>query len=236
MSEFIDNFSLIWKFKLSLLPVIFAFSVFEGLTIIRIIFKIAYSPVYFLLFPLGHSDQLYSRYFNEDDLYIGESMSSEEKKLVRTNIISRSILSSVISTVINPFICGVFCAYCLMESEYIQFFYFLIFYKIVSLCLSLYRTRYISFVEKSGAWGWLLLIYIIYFVVILVILDASWEWTRTTLLGTELLEGAKLVLNYAIIDLGVYVIAAGAVGWAISHNLTQPELIPKIVDDEGFDD
>lgn len=108
-----------------------------------------------------------------------------------------------------------------------EFFYFLIFYKCCALGLSYHNTRYISFVDKSGSWGWLLLFYLAYFVVVLVILDASLIWAQNELVGTESLAATKLVLSFIVIDLGVYIISASAIAWAITFNLTRPEFIPE---------
>src|SRR3990172_5334548 len=107
MAALLSFFADSWNFKLSLLPVLSTYLLFESPALIRRYYRWLYTPIYFIFFPLGHSDQLYAQYFNEDDFYlIGESQTPEEKAALRRRIVAISVLSMVLSTVIAPVACG----------------------------------------------------------------------------------------------------------------------------------
>jgi hypothetical protein len=96
-----------WQYKISLAPVLLTFLIFEAPALVRRWFRWFYTPVYFIFFPLGHSDQLYAQYFNEDDHYlVGASQTEDEKRALRSKIIAISIVSMIFSTAIAPSVAG----------------------------------------------------------------------------------------------------------------------------------
>ena len=58
-----------WNYKISLAPVAATYLLFDLPAITRKLTGVAYVPIYFIFFPLGHSDRLYAQYFNEDLVY-----------------------------------------------------------------------------------------------------------------------------------------------------------------------
>jgi len=86
----------IWHYEFSLAPVLATYAIFDIPPIIRRLTRVAYVPIYFLIFPTGHSDRLYAQYFNEDYFYgEGVSMSGEEKRSLRRRIQATAVLSMV---------------------------------------------------------------------------------------------------------------------------------------------
>lgn len=223
-----DIFAEAWAYKLSLLPVLSAFFVFEISTIVRRITRIAYTPIYFMFFPLGHADTLYSQYFNEDDFYIGASQTPAEKNRVRKRIISISAISMTFATVINPAISGVFASIFLTSGQFVEFFWFLALVKLAMISSSLYRTRAISFVNVSGAFPYLILIYVIYYVSILRIVDVSYSWAISKIQASGVRMMFLDILDLIIIDCGLYIILAAVIGVAISYWMTDPDNIPEL--------
>ncbi len=217
----------IWDFKFSLVPVLTVYLVFEISTIIRRYMHIAYTPIYFMFFPLGHADSLYSYYFNEDDLYIGASQNHEEKKKLRKKIISVSVFSMVFSTVFNPAVAGIFSAYFITNSQFNEFLWFLIILKSILISISLYNVRMISFVEKSGSFPWLAFIYALYIIIIARIVSYSYEWGVETIAKVGNFGLISAVLDFVIFDILIYIVFVALVGAAISYWMTDPDYIPE---------
>ncbi|KQO81186.1 hypothetical protein [Rhizobium sp. Leaf262] len=223
-----DIFDLIWNYKFSFAPVIATYAIFEISTIIRRLTRIAYTPIYFTFFPLGHADELYSQYFNEDYFYEGFNQTPKEKNRVRKKIISISVFSMVFSTVLNPILAALFAAVFLDKSQFIEFFWFLAIVKFLLISKSLYSTRHISFVGNSSSFPWLALIYVIYFVAILRIVDTAYEWAAAQVTTNGVKEMLLNAVDFVIINFGIYIIMAGALGAAISYWMTDPDNIPEI--------
>jgi hypothetical protein len=100
MSDFIQLliqfWSAAWTYKVSLVPVLITYLLFDLPAIVRKLTRIAYVPIYFVVFPLGHSDQLYAEYLNEDDFYgVGRTMTPKQKRELRRKIQSTAIISMV---------------------------------------------------------------------------------------------------------------------------------------------
>ncbi|MGE0280037.1 MAG: hypothetical protein AB7P20_05415 [Rhizobiaceae bacterium] len=226
MSGFIDA---MWQYKFSLLPVFSAYFVFEISTIIRRLARIAYTPIYFVFFPLGHADSLYAQYFNEDDFYgIGETQTREEKNYLRKKIVSISIFSMIFATVINPALAGVFSAIFLSNSEFQEFFWFLALVKLSMISISLYRARSISFVAVSSSFFWLCLIYVAYFVLILRVVDVSYVWAVNEISSVGIVATLLKILDLLVFDFAIYIIMVAAIGAAISYWMTDPDNIAKV--------
>src|SRR5665811_508051 len=91
----------VWTYKISLVPILATYLLFDLPAIIRKITKVAYVPIYFIFFPSGHSDRLYAQYFNEDYFYgDGMSMNDEEKRALRRRIQATAIFSMVFATIV----------------------------------------------------------------------------------------------------------------------------------------
>ncbi len=66
----------VWTYKVSLVPVLLTYLLLDSQAIIRRITKQYYVPIYFIIFPDGHTDKMYAEYFSEDDFYgVGQEMS-----------------------------------------------------------------------------------------------------------------------------------------------------------------
>lgn len=93
-----------WAYKVSLLPVFMTYLLFDAQAIYRRATRTWYVPIYFIVFPNGHSDKLYAEYFSEDDFYgDGSAMTAAEKQSLRHKIIVSAILSMQPS---SPLICA----------------------------------------------------------------------------------------------------------------------------------
>lgn len=218
----------IWEFKFSLVPVLTVYFVFEISTFVRRFMHIAYTPIYFMFFPLGHADSLYSYYFNEDELYLGANQTVEEKKKLRKKIISISVFSMVFSTVFNPAAAGIFAAYFLTISQFSEFLWFLVVLKSILISFSLYNVRRISFVEKSGSFPWLALIYALYIILIARIVSYSYEWGIDTIAKVGNSGLLFAIIDFVIFDILIYIVFVALGGAAISYWMTDPDYIPDL--------
>lgn len=218
----------VWDYKFSLVPILTVYLVFEVSTLIRRYMHIAYTPIYFMFFPLGHADSLYSYYFNEDNLYIGASQTPQEKRKLRKKIISISVFSMVFSTVFNPAVAGIFASYVLTSSQFTEFMWFIVIIKSTMIVISLYNVRRISFVERSGSFPWLALIYALYIVLIARIVSYSYAWGAETIARVG--SGGLLfaVVDFLIFDVLIYIVFVALGGAAISYWMTDPDYIPQM--------
>jgi hypothetical protein len=223
-----DIINAVWGYKLSIVPILTVYLVFELSTLIRRYMRIAYTPIYFMFFPLGHADSLYSYYFNEDDLYIGASQTPAEKRKLRKKIISVSVFSMVFSTVFNPAIAGIFAAYILTEAEFTEFMWFLVALKSILISFSLYNVRRISFVEKSGSFPWLALMYTLYIILIARIVSYSYTWGIETIAKVGSSGLLFAIVDFIIFDVLIYIVFVALGGAAISYWMTDPDYIPEI--------
>lgn len=223
-----DTLEQIWSFKLSLAPVLFIYLVFEISSIVRRFMRIAYTPIYFMFFPLGHADSLYSYYFNDDVLYIGASQTAQEKKALRRKIISVSVFSMVFSTVLNPALAGIVAALLLTSAEFNQFFWFLIVVKSILIAISLYNARHIAFVERSGAYPWVVATYGFYLLIIARVVESSYAWGVVQVSEVGAAGLLVSIADFIAIDVLVYVVFTAFVGAAISYWMTDPSTIPEM--------
>lgn len=223
-----------WQYKLSVFPILFTYIIFELSSIVRKLTRIAYTPIYFMFFPLGYSDELYATYFNEDDFYgIGERQTAMDKVRLRKRIISISTLSMIISTVFNPALAGAFAALFLSVDQFREFVLILLVVKIIQLSKSLYSVRHQSFVDKSGAFGWIVLIYIVYVIIIFTVLRQTFWWTSAQISSLGLVGALDKMLNYVIVDMTIYILMVASISAAISYWMTDPKIIS---DKLRFDD
>lgn len=78
----------VWHFEYAIVPCLLAYIVFDLPIIYRRITRRLYVPIYFAFFPFGYSDELYARYFDEDDFYmVGGPFRKTEVANARNKII-----------------------------------------------------------------------------------------------------------------------------------------------------
>lgn len=222
----------VWEFKLSLIPVLLTYLLFDVQAVIRRVTRKAYVPIYFMFFPLGHSDKLYAQYFNEDDIYwIGASMTPEQKVALRNRIRRQAIMSMVFATAIAPWVCGFLAALYLTQEQFKEFVWFLIGVKTLLICKALYELRANAwFVEKSNSYLFLCAIYVGYLLLILRGVTKAFAWTAENLRTLGVLGTLWGLLDYTYVDIFINIFAVSAATWAITTRYTDPTLIPEPYD------
>jgi hypothetical protein len=216
----------IWNFKLSLVPVLVTYFIFELPALVRRVRRWLYTPIYFMFFPLGHADHLYAQYFNEDDFYrIGADQTPDEKETVRRRIIAISVLSMIISSVAAPWLTGFLAAFYLSESIFSEFVLFLISVKIITLIYSLGRMRRAYFVDDSNSFYFVVLTYVFYLIMIWWGVTNAFSWTTDKLnsVGPILLFLELFRFFYKEILVSIVIVGAGT--WALTQYYTDPKLI-----------
>jgi len=227
-----EAWSAAWAFKLSLFPVLLTYFIFDFPALVRRLTRRAYVPIYFMFFPLGHSDKLYAQYFNEDNFYgVGDAMSDAEKAALRTKIRLLAVLSMIFATVVAPWLCGFLSAFYLTKEQFVEFVWFLMIVKSLLIAKALYQLRENAwFVETSNSFKYLCLIYVAYLVLILRGVTKSYAWASSNLSASGFLGTLWGLLDYAYVDLFINVIVVALATWAITTRYTDPRLIPKIHD------
>ena len=215
-----------WNFQLSLLPVLVTYIVFELPSLIRRYYRWYYTPIYFVFFPLGHSDQLYAQYFNEDDFYrVGKAQTPAQKKKLRKRIVAVSIISMVASTIISPVFCGTLSAFYLTREQFKQFIWFLIIIKVLTLSWSLNKARKASFVERSRSFRWVILLYLFYLFVIWRLLTMTNYWVASNLVALGISGTVWAIFDYVFVELFLYGIIVSLATRAIIYVYTDPKYI-----------
>jgi len=117
--HFLDE---VWRFEHAVVPCLLAYLVFDLPIIYRRITRRLYAPVYIAFFPFGYSDELYTRYFDEDDYYmVGGPFREAEVTNARYKI-RVSVLSLTLTMVVSPFLAALF-SYCFLTvAQQTQFF------------------------------------------------------------------------------------------------------------------
>ncbi|KYK46284.1 hypothetical protein A1D31_32460 [Bradyrhizobium liaoningense] len=232
MSALVEAWSAAWTFKLSLFPVLLTYFIFDLPALIRRLTRRAYVPIYFMFFPLGHSDKLYAQYFNEDDFYgVGEAMSPAEKVALRTRIRLLAILSMTFATVLAPWLCGFISGFYLTREQFLEFVWFLMIVKALLIAKALYQLRENAwFVETSNSFKFLVMIYVAYLVLILRGVWKSYVWTSSNLSSSGFWGTLWGLLDYAYVDIFINVVVVALVTWAITTRYTDPRLVPKAHD------
>lgn len=219
-------FSDAWNFKLSVLPVLVTYLIFEIPALVRKYYRRFYTPIYFMFFPLGHTDQLYAQYFNEDDWYgVGETQTKEEKEAVRTKIIATSILSMIFSAVVAPWATGFASAFYLNHSQFQEFVAFLLIVKFLTLSYSIYNLRNVSFIYKSNSLGWVVLTYVFYLFLVWWGVTNAFQWTIANHESIGIVPTIWKMLGffYAEMFFSIGIVSAGT--WALIRYYTKPTYI-----------
>jgi hypothetical protein len=219
----------IWAYKFSLAPVLVTYLLFDLPAIVRRVTRVAYVPIYFIFFPLGHSDRLYAQYFNEDYIYgVGASMNDEQKRKLRHRIQATAILSMVFATIIAPWLCGFICAFYLTPTQFVEFVWFLIAVKATILFFILLKLRGESPAVKTGnSFYYVIVLYVAYLFLIWRGVTKAFEWTHTNLQSNGILGLSTGLLDYAYVDIFVNIVIVAAVTWGITELFTSPSKIPR---------
>ncbi len=225
-----------WTYKFSLMPVLLTYLIFDLPALIRRCTRRAYIPIYFMFFPLGHSDQMYAQYFNEDDIYgVGKSMNDAQKQTLRARIQVTAIVSMIFAAVIAPWLCGFIAAFYLEQGQFLEFVWFLMALKTILICVSLYEIKQSdSFVMRSHSFKFVVLVYIAYLVLIWRGVTKSFWWTSGHLSTNGLTGLLQRLAEYAYVDLFLNIIIVALGTWAITNHYLDPKLIREkyVYDDQ----
>jgi hypothetical protein len=231
-----EIFSVAWSYKISLIPVLVTYLLFDFPAIVRKLTGIAYVPIYFLIFPMGHSDQLYAEYLNEDDFYgVGQTMTPAEKKNLRRRIQATAVFSMVFAAVVAPWFCGFISAFYLQPQQFTEFLAFLFIVKVYLIGKSLWNLRQESRAAMHfSAFMSVVGIYVMYLGFVWHGLNNSFVWTSAHLSSKGLSGLAIALAEYAYQDLIINVGIVAALTWAFNVKLTDPENITRV--DEYVDE
>lgn len=225
----------VWDFRYAAVPCIFAYLVFDLPILYRRFTRRMYVPVYFAFSPFGFSDELYARYFDEDDFGIaGGAISESEVNNVRVKIIWISVLSLALTMSVSPFLAALFSHYALTPNQQTQFFYTLAAVKGIALCRSVYDLRWNFRVTDSVPLGYLVFTYMIYLVAILTIYSKSLSWIAAKDLEGGITAIGQGILDFMIFDIGVGVVFVGLIGFLVPWRLTSGTARP--FNPEGLND
>lgn len=219
MWNFLDH---VWRFEYAIVPCFIAYLVFDLPIIYRRITRRLYVPIYFAFFPFGYSDELYARYFDEDDYHlVGGPLHKHEVANARTKIIWISVLSLTLTMAASPFLAALFSHYYLTAEQQTQFFYTLAIVKASMLAWSLYDLRWQYTVTEAIPSGYIATIYVAYWIALLTFYDRGLNWVneKDTIGGFN--EIANSLLDFFIYDIGVGVLFVGIIGFLIPWRLTQ---------------
>jgi hypothetical protein len=233
MSDFthtlIQFWSAAWTYKVSLVPVLLTYFLFDLPAIIRKFTRIAYVPIYFVVFPLGHSDQLYAEYLNEDDFYgVGRTMTQKQKRELRRKIQSTAIISMVFAAVVAPWLCGFISALYLAPVQFTEFLVFFFIVKVFLIGTALWNFRLESrAANQPPAFLSVVGIYALFLLFVWYGLNKSFSWTHTHLDSKGLIGLANALVDYAYADLLINVGVVAALTWALTIRFTDPKNITK---------
>jgi hypothetical protein len=191
-----------------------------------------YVPIYFAFFPFGYSDELYAKYFDEDDYYVvGGPFREREVKNARTKIIWVSVLSLALTMALSPFLAAMFSYYYLTAPQQVQFFYTLAVVKGLMLALSLYDLRWQYTITEIVPAGFIATIYLIYWIALLTFYDRGLTWIAEQDAVGGISAIANSLLDFFVYDIGVGILFVGVIGFLIPWRLTSGTARP-IADDE----
>lgn len=223
-----------WSYKISLVPVLATYLLFDLPAIFRKLTGVAYVPIYFVFFPSGHSDRLYAQYFNEDYMYYdGASMSDAEKRTLRYRIQATAIFSMVFATVIAPWLCGFVSAFYLEPNQFTEFLWFLFIVKVTLITSALVRLRGESEAVRTGySFYYVMVLYAGYLILVWRGLTKSYEWTSSNLNSKGVLGIVAGLFEYAYVDIFLNILIVAAITWGITTLFTNPSHIQKTIGED----
>jgi hypothetical protein len=222
-------FTEIWTYKISLVPVLATYLLFDLPAIFRKMTGVAYVPIYFIFFPSGHSDRLYAQYFNEDYMYgDGSLMNDNEKAKLRHRIQATAIVSMVFATVVAPWLCGIISAFYLAQNQFSEFLWFLIAVKATLIIWVLCKLRSESDAVRSGySFYYVMVLYAAYLFLVWRGLTKAYEWTHSNLDSKGISGLAVGLLEYAYVDIFLNVVIVSSLTWGITTLFTSRSHIQR---------
>lgn len=212
----------VWQFEYALVPCFVAYIIFDIPILVRRFTRKMYVPVYFAFFPFGYSDELYARYFDEDDFYVlGGPFPKSERKSARMKIIWVSVLSLILTMAISPFASAMFAYYFLDAGQFSQFFWTLAIVKAVLLLVSLYDLRWKYRITEVVPIAHIALVYMVYWGLILIFLDRSHDWITIQINQGGIALLAKNMLDFVVFQIGIGIVLVAVLGWLIPWRITQ---------------
>jgi fatty acid desaturase len=187
--------------------------------------------MYFMFFPLGHSDNLYSQYFAEDYFYsTGEHLNDKQIKSVRFRIMAIAAVSMFFSTVFAPVFVGFIGAIFVDQKVFYDFIFLLLFMKIVLLCVSLYFFFQTSVGRVVAVRFVVVMLYITYVTVVFVFLADTYDWTIETLRNNTVIQTVRLAASDLVYNqVWAYIVVpavSAAVGLFIAREDVRAENLP----------
>jgi hypothetical protein len=212
----------IWSFQYALVPCLVAYVVFDFTSIIRQITRRLYVPVYFAFFPFGHSDELYARYLDEDSYYIvGGPFPEDQRQYARIKIIWLSVLSLMLTVIVNPFVVSLFAHFTMTEAQWIQFLWTLFVVKLILLAKSLYDLSFHFKVIERVPFAYMIFLYVAYLAIILYNTVKVSAWLNAKLALGGFPELGMGIMDFLIFDIGYTVVLAGLLGFLVPWWLTK---------------
>lgn len=216
-----EIWNLIWNFEYALVPCAIAYLIFDVPIVIRRLTRRFYAPIYFAFFPFGFSDELYARYFDEDEYYLfGGPYQKSERQNARIRIIWASVLSLTLTMAVSPFLSALFAYFFLSEVQFGQFFWTLAAIKAALLFMSLYDLRWKYRITDVVPISHIALVYIVYWVLILMFLDRSFVWINNQMLQGGIKLMAQNLLDYVVFEIGLGILFVAVLGWLIPWRIT----------------
>jgi len=211
-----------WEFQYALLPCLTAYLIFDFPIVVRRITRKLYVPVYFAFFPFGFSDELYARYFDDDQYYVlGGPYPESERPTARVRIIWLSVLSLATTLFVSPFVAALYTHIALSDSEFLQFVWTLAIVKAVFLLWALYDLHFRYKITRAVPFAYLALTYIFYWGALLAILNRSKTWIDTTVEAGGLSAVFLGVLDFLVFEIGFQIFLVSLLGALIPWWVTR---------------
>jgi hypothetical protein len=219
-----------WSYKVSLLPVFVTYLLFDAQAIYRRATQTWYVPIYFIVFPSGHSDKLYAEYFSEDDFYgDGSQMTDAEKQSLRHKIIVSAILAMIFATIVAPYVCGVISATYLSRQQFSEFVVVLLVAKAGFIIYALANIRLTSRVVNQGSpFYYVVAIYVAYLYFIWRGVTKSFEWANTHFDKAGAWGLVTALGDLVHEEFFINILAVTLFTWAVQNQLTVPENISPL--------
>ena len=107
----------LWDYQIRALPLLLGFCIFALVSILRKITRVAYTPSYFVVFPMSLLDHDIATLYGEGDMFPWQTSSKEERKKLKNKILFKSIISLILTFAAIPSIIGLICAFFIRENE-----------------------------------------------------------------------------------------------------------------------
>ena len=191
----------IWEYNFFVTQVLFLIVLFELPAQIRRRNRYAYTPIYFMFFPLGHSNELYAQYFSKFDYYdIEPDLDEHQLAKIRLRIVAVAVVSMFFSTIIAPAIVGVVAGFFVEVQSFTNFLVALLVYKVLLLSKSLLNMRYSQIFERPYVKMAVFAIYFLYLIVVFVILNETYNWAKDSVESVGMFGTIKNLTIWLVLD------------------------------------